>query len=303
MSTSLATQATNRIPYAAPLRIGTVTLRVRDLQSISRYYEHLVGLRILSSDDHTAHLGTRDSTLLKLIGDPGAEPRPPGGAGLFHTAFLLPNHGQLALWTKHAVDNRFLITGASDHAVSEAIYLSDPEGNGIEIYADRPREEWRYAESQVKMVTEPLDVERLLASASGTWSGLPDDGVIGHVHLQIGALDTAESFYGTILGFDISCRYSGANFFGSGGYHHQLATNAWASRGAGPRPDGAAGLVAFEILADKSLIAPIRQRAQSAGALTAESNSGLTLRDPWNIEVTLRTNEATKPKRTSLPPG
>lgn len=294
MSTSLAVnaQSANDIPYTAPLKIGTVTLKVRDLQSISRYYEHLVGLRILGSDGHTARLGTRNTTLLKLIGDPGAEPRTPGGAGLFHTAFLLSNRSQLALWTKHAVDNRFLITGASDHAVSEAIYLSDPEGNGIEIYADRPRVEWQYAEGQVKMVTEPLDVEGLLASASGTWSGLPDNGVIGHVHLQIGALDIAESFYGTVLGFDISCRYSGANFFGSGGYHHQLATNAWASRGAGPRAEGAAGLVSFELLADKSLIPPIRERAQSAGVLTAESNSGLTLRDPWNIEVTLRPTEA-----------
>lgn len=294
MATSLAnsTQVTNDIPYAAPLKIGTVTLRVRDLRSMSRYYEHLVGLRVLSSDGHIARLGNRGTTLLELIGDPEAEPRTPGGAGLFHTAFLLPNRIQLALWTKHAVDNRFLITGASDHAVSEAIYLSDPEGNGIEVYADRPREEWQHVESQIKMVTEPLDIESLLTSASGTWNGFPDEGVIGHVHLQIGALNMAESFYRTVLGFDISCRYSGATFFGSGDYHHQLATNAWASRGAGPRAEGSAGLVSVEVLTDKSLIAPIRERAKSAGALTAENSTGLTLRDPWNIEVRVRPSEA-----------
>lgn len=280
---------TNDIPLAAPLRIGTVTLRARNLDNLSRYYQHVVGLHPIERDTNSIRLGTGNIPLLELIHDPAAAPHDPRGAGLFHTAFLLPNRNHLAVWAKHAVDNRFLITGASDHGVSEAIYLSDPEGNGIEIYADRPVSEWRQVDGQFEMITEPLDVSGLIRAGAGTWDGMPENGTVGHVHLKVGALDLAETYYSQVLGFDVACRYPGANFFGSGGYHHQIATNIWGSRGAGPRSDNAAGLAAFEIITDEALIEEIRERAQRAGAVVAGTGDGLTLRDPWNIEVKLKT--------------
>lgn len=280
--------STNAIPLAAPLRIGVVTLNVRDLENLSRYYQHVVGLRVLDSDPSSVRLGTSDTLLLELISDTDAAPRDPRGAGLFHTAFLMPTRAHLALWTKHAVDNRFLITGASDHGVSEAIYLYDPEGNGIEIYADRPSSQWRYADSYIEMVTEPLDIAGLMAQASGEWSGMPENGTVGHLHLQIGSLDEAEAFYSAILGFDVACRYPGANFFGSGGYHHQVATNIWSSKGAGPRADNPAGLAVFEIIADEPRIEAVRQRAEQAGRATEKTPDGLILRDPWNNKVKLK---------------
>lgn len=282
-----ATASTNAIPLAAPLRIGAVTLNARNLDDLSRYYQHVVGLKVLDRDTDRIRLGAGGTLLLELISNPDAVPRDPRGAGLFHTAFLMPTRSHLASWAKHAVDNRFLITGASDHGVSEAIYLYDPEGNGIEIYSDRPSSEWRYAGTYVEMVTEPLDIANLIAHAAGEWSGMPDHGTVGHVHLQIGSLEAAEAFYSEILGFDVACRYPGANFFGSGGYHHQIAANIWSSRGAGPRDDNPVGLAVFEIIADEPLIAEIRQRAAQAGLAATGAADGFILRDPWNNKVKL----------------
>ena len=156
-------EPTNDLPRTAPLKIGAVALKVRDPDTLSRYYQHVLGLHVLGSDANSVQLGTGGSLLVELISDLAAEPHDPRGAGLFHTAFLLPNRNALSAWTKHAVDNRFLITGASDHAISEAIYLSDPEGNGIEIYADRPQSEWRQSDGYFEMATDPLDVRGLMA--------------------------------------------------------------------------------------------------------------------------------------------
>lgn len=284
---SAADVSTNAIPLAAPLRIGAVTLNARNLDDLSRYYQHVVGLKVLDRDPDTIRLGAGGTLLLELISNPDAVPRDPRGAGLFHTAFLMPTRSHLALWARHAVDNRFLITGASDHGVSEAIYLYDPEGNGIEIYADRPSSEWRYDNSYVEMVTEPLDIASLIAHAAGEWSGMPDHGTVGHVHLQIGSLEAAEAFYSEILGFNVACRYPGADFFGSGGYHHQIAANIWSSKGAGPRDDNQSGLAVFEIVADAPLVAEIRQRAEQAGLAATNAEGGFILRDPWNNKVKL----------------
>lgn len=279
--------STNTIPLAAPLRIGAVTLNARNLDDLSRYYQHVIGLKVLDRDTNRVRLGAGDTLLLELIFNPDAVPRDPQGAGLFHTAFLMPTRTHLALWARHAVDNRFLITGASDHGVSEAIYLYDPEGNGIEIYADRPSSEWRYDDSYVEMVTEPLDIASLVAHAAGEWSGMPDHGMVGHIHLQVGSLEAAEAFYSEILGFNVACRYPGADFFGSGGYHHQIAANIWSSKGAGPRDGNPAGLAVFEIIADAPLVAEIRQRAERAGLAATGAENSFILRDPWNNKVKL----------------
>jgi len=274
---------------STPLRIGTVTLNVRDIDHVSRFYQEVVGVRLLGSDTSAASLGAEATPLLELRGDPDLRPGDPHAAGLFHTAFLLPSRADLARWASHAAENRVPLTGAADHAVSEALYLSDPEGNGIEMYADRPSRDWEYRDGMVVMVNDPLDFAGLLATAGGeVWDVVPDETVVGHVHLQVGEIAAAEAFYGGVLGFRTTCRYRRASFFGAGGYYHQLATNVWHSSGAGTRDDRTAGLAGFEILADGDALGTARDRARSAGTRLAEAPDGLTVFDPWSIPVTLR---------------
>jgi catechol 2,3-dioxygenase len=272
----------------APLRIGRVRLRVRDLDGVSDFYERVIGLAVINRSTDQVTLGAGTMPLLEFLGDPSAPPRNPRDAGLFHIAFLLPTRADLARWLAHAVKLGIKLQGASDHIVSEAIYLADPEGNGIEVYADRPLSRWRDADGQIRMATEPLDMPDLLAAGTGDWAGYPADGIIGHVHLQVGDLGPADGFYHDILGFDIASRYTGASFYGSGGYHHHLAGNIWNSRRAGPRPKGAAGLDAVEIVAsDPALRDAILKRAEAAGIPVTTDDRTPMLRDPWGTTIAL----------------
>jgi catechol 2,3-dioxygenase len=273
----------------APLRIGRVRLKVRDLAGVSAFYQRVLGLMTLDETANRHTLGTGTTPLLDLSGDPALAPRDPRNAGLFHTAFLLPARADLARWLAHAIQRKIPLQGASDHIVSEAIYLADPEGNGIEVYADRPVTRWRGPDGAIQMATEPLDAPDLLAEArGGDWTGYPEGGIIGHVHLQVGDTGDAEAFYHEILGFDIASRYPGASFFGSGGYHHQLAGNIWNSRRAGPRPEGAAGLNTVEIVArDPATRDAILGRAERAGLPLDTSGQTPVLRDPWGTRIAL----------------
>ncbi len=273
-----------------PMRIGTVRLRVRDLEKISAFYRTALGLAETARDGSHVVLGTGTTPLLELAGDPSLVPNDRRQAGLFHTAFLLPERADLGRWMDHARASGIRLQGASDHIVSEALYLADPEGNGIEIYADRPVPLWRSADGNIQMTTEPLDVQDLLASAEGTgWSGFPDAGTIGHVHLQVGDTAAADSFYRDILGFETTVDYPGASFYGSGGYHHQLAGNIWNSRRAGARPTGMAGLDRVEIVVrDRATIDVIAARAESAGSPIVNETDGITLHDPWGTAIALR---------------
>jgi len=228
---------------AAPLRIGTVRLKVRDLDAVSTFYQSVLGLSPIETGNGRITLGTGSTPLLELAGDPSLSPLDPRQAGLFHTAFLMPTRADLARWIAHVAEARVPLQGASDHLVSEALYLADPEGNGIEVYADRPVSRWHGAGGEITMSTDPLDLQDLLKSAEGTeWSGFPEGGSVGHVHLQVGDTGQADRFYRDVLGLDIAARYPGASFYGSGGYHHQLAGNVWNSRRAGRRPEDMAGL-------------------------------------------------------------
>lgn len=275
----------------APMAIGTVTLRVRDLDQIGRYYREVVGLRTIDVAENTHLLGAGDRALLELRSDPAAVPRDPGAAGLFHTAFLLPERADLGRWLARALDRRIPLAGASDHRVSEAVYLNDPEGNGIEIYADRPPATWPYRDGYLNMSTDPLDIDGLVAAGKGgAWDGIPAGGIVGHVHLQVGDTALAERFYGGVLGFEVTCRYPGASFFGAGGYHHQLAGNIWNSRGAGRRDDSATGLAGLGIdVRDAELLTAIETRAREAGAELRAEDGGLVVEDPWGIPVIMKT--------------
>ncbi|PXW54039.1 VOC family protein [Chelatococcus asaccharovorans] len=287
--TTPSTLATGRLDMGrlemGRLEMGRVALTVNDLDSVSAFYQRAVGLHLLRGDGETAELGAGEAVLLELRRDKAARRRSAREAGLFHTAFLLPSRADLGRWTRNAGSIRTAIVGASDHDVSEAIYLSDPEGNGVEIYADRPASTWHWADGGVAMSTKPLDIEDLLASAGDEpWTGFPDGGKVGHVHLQVGAIAPAEAFYSDVLGLDITCRYQGGTFYAADGYHHHIATNIWNSRGATERTYPSTGLADFEIHVGKARLAATRSRVANPSAASPER---LDLRDPWGTAITL----------------
>jgi catechol 2,3-dioxygenase len=224
--------------------MGAVHLTVADLERSLAYYEQQIGLRVLAREGATAELGT-DRTLLVLTEEPGAQPAD-GYSGLFHFALLVPARRDLARWLAHAARDRVELQGLSDHNVSEAIYLSDPDHHGIEIYADRPRELWE-GEVSERMTTLPLDVDDLFRElddpATEPFDGLPDGTVMGHVHLSVADVEEAIGFYRDTLGFDLMARYgTDAAFLSTGGYHHHVGVNTWQSKGAPYAPAGRARL-------------------------------------------------------------
>ena len=233
----------------APLQVGRVVLTVNDLEKVGGFYQDSIGLQRLSGDGAEMVLGVDDRPLLALRRDRAARLRP-NEAGLFHTAFLLPERAALGSWLRFAADGGLRLDGASDHLVSEAVYLHDPEGNGIEVYADRPRDSWTRHGTEVEMDTVRLDLQGVMAAGDRPWRGVPEDSVIGHVHLQVGDVGQAEAFYMNTLHMDRSAHVFGASFFASGGYHHHLAGNIWNSRGAGRRSADATGLAEVVLQAD-----------------------------------------------------
>ena len=275
----------------APMQIGLVILNVKDVTTVGDYYRRLLGLEITGRDGSTAQLGAAGQPLLELRHNPALTPRNPRSAGLFHTAFLMPSRGDLGAWVRYIARERIPVAGASDHAVSEAIYLTDPEGNGIEVYADRPRDSWPVSDNGIEMTTEALDAPSLMAEdPSQAWRGAPAGMIVGHMHLQAGQLAEAEAFYHGVLGLDVTCRYSGAVFYGAGGYHHQLATNVWNSRGAGRIAPDTTGLVGFEIILDTpAQLQAIEQRAADAKAALLTEGNFATATDPWSLAITLKT--------------
>jgi catechol 2,3-dioxygenase len=274
----------------APHRIGAVTLVVRDLAAAGQFYRRAIGLSVIETGAGFERLGVAGKVLVDLRHEPGARPASRRDAGLFHTAFLVPRREDLGAWLRFASESGLPMQGAADHLVSEALYLADPEGNGIEVYWDRPVVDWRIRDGAIAMATDPLDAEGLIRSGAGrAWTGFPAGGTIGHVHLQVGATSSADSFYQTLLGFDISCRYPGASFYGSGGYHHQLAGNIWNSRGASARQPGTAGLVAIELLTpDSAVLSATRERIAAAGHAHSGAANVLEIRDPWGLAISLK---------------
>ncbi len=222
--------------------IDHVALTVRDLPVMADFYANALGLTRLGGDGGIVRLGAGDRTLLELRHDPAATPRDPRQAGLFHTAFLLPDRADLAQWLRHAADTGVALTGASDHGVSEALYLDDPEGNGIEIYWDRPESEWTREGDRIEMFTRRLDLNQLVAQARAPWQGAAAGATVGHVHLQVGDLARADGFLTGDLALTRTFDEPGGAWYGWNGYHHQFASNIWNSRGAGARDTGMTGL-------------------------------------------------------------
>lgn len=259
------------------MRPGPVELTVADLDRSLRYYEEQIGLRTQARDGDSARLGTGGEDLLVLAERPGARPAD-GYAGLFHFALLVPDRPALAAWLAHAARDRVQLTGLSDHAVSEAVYLRDPDHHGIEIYADRPRAQWEGRVDRL-MTTVPLDTDDLLATYDGQpFAGMAAGTVMGHVHLRVSELPSTTAFYRDVLGLDVMAHLGGqAGFYAAGGYHHHIGANTWESRGApAASPDDHATLVSATLLYDDAeTLAAVVDRA---GGDRVRDPSGLTLR-------------------------
>ena len=234
------------MPIAPETTVGAVHLTVADLARSLAYYTEAIGLDVLGLGDGEASLGSGGNELLRLVEEPGARPAD-GYTGLFHFALLVPERRHLAGWMQHAIRDRVQLTGASDHFVSEALYLRDPDHHGIEIYADRPRRLW---EGQVDRIgTWPLDVDDLLATNTEPAAALPAGTRMGHVHLRVADVEESIRFYRDVVGFDLMAQLGDqAAFLSAGGYHHRLGANTWESRSAPPAPAGTARLTHFTIV-------------------------------------------------------
>lgn len=245
-------QPMDGLPFAVttPTRVSRVGIKARDAAAVADYYKAILGLVELSRGPDVVVLAAGDRPLMEIAGSKSAKEDDPRAAGLYHTAFLLPSRADLARWTRFAIDERIPVVGSADHLVSEAIYLTDPEGNGVEIYADRPKEGWRWNGRFVSMGTEQLDVPGLLGELKpgDAWKGAPDGSVVGHVHLRVGDAGAAEQWWNSEMGFDTVQSLGGsAVFLSTGGYHHHIGANSWQSRGAGPRDDQRSGLAWVEL--------------------------------------------------------
>jgi catechol 2,3-dioxygenase len=264
--------------------VGPVHLTVADLDRSLRYYDDAIGLDTLESGPGRASLGSGGRELLVLVEQPGAQPAPQS-TGLFHFALLVPERPALARWLAHAVRDRVALTGLSDHRVSEAIYLRDPDYHGIEIYADRPREQWDGKVVQL-MTTLPLDVDDLLSEldepANEPVDRLADGTVMGHVHLQVSGVPEAVAFYRDLLGFDLTAEVGGqAAFLSAGGYHHHVGANTWNSAGASAPPPGSAALRhATIVLPDADERDRVAGVVSDAGLELEDGDGGPIVRDP-----------------------
>jgi catechol 2,3-dioxygenase len=269
----------------ATLRLGAVHLTVADLDRSVAFYQDALGLRQHRREDPVAALGAGGEDLVVLHEEPGA--RLAGRhAGLYHYALLFPSRVELARAVQRLAVTRMPIDGASDHGVSEAIYLSDPDGNGIELYADRPRDAWPppSAGERVGMFTRALDLDDLLATIAGdeparhVGEGLR----MGHVHLHVGDLDAARAFYAEVVGFEVMASLPSALFLAAGGYHHHLGANTWRGEGVGPAPAGTVGLREWTIVLEPDALAALKARLSAAGR-----GDGDLVEDPWGIRMRL----------------
>jgi catechol 2,3-dioxygenase len=272
--------------------VGAVHLTIADLARSLTYYQSSLGLAVHRQNDRTARLGAGGPDLLVLEQHEHARPVH-GATGLYHFALLVPSRADLARALRRLAATNTVLQGAADHGVSESLYLADPDGNGIEIYRDRPRDEWPFPGGRLRMVTEPLDFESLLAEAGPEQDRgpMPAGTKMGHVHLRVANLADAERFYVEVVGFELMQRFGpGALFVAAGGSHHPLGMNTWESAGAPAPPPGAIGLRHFELLVpDAAALSKVAARVEAAGIPAERVDGGrLSLRDPAGNALELR---------------
>lgn len=274
-------------------RFGPAGLRVSDLDRSLDFYVNKIGLALRAREKNRASLGTAAEEILRLDAQPGIAPRNYRETGLYHIAILVPDRPALGTAIARLAQNDVRL-GAADHLVSEAIYVWDPDNNGIEIYRDRPRGEWSWAGDQVQMSNRPLDFEGLLGQnevASLSGAPMKDGTRVGHIHLEVDDLANARKFYGETVGFSPTATLPGAQFLSAGGYHHHLGTNIWESRnGPKPSPETAGlSLVTFQMPDEDSLIA-LKARLENANVVTTKRDGGFVFTDPWSTPVAVTLN-------------
>ncbi len=287
------TTTTRRLPASAD--VGEVNLTVRDLAQALGFYRDILGYTATETPEGTVQLtdATGDVNFV-LHEHPGAGPKPRRTSGLFHAAILLPTRRDLARIVQQLLASGWPIGGASDHGVSEALYLDDPDGIGLEIYVDRPRENWPRAGERVAMVTEQLNFDSLFGELSANepeWTAIPAGTTIGHIHLQVSDLERSARFYTDVLGFEtMQDSYPGALFVAAGGYHHHIGMNVWAGRGVPPPPAGTSGLRRFTInVPEREGWQQLMSRLDEAGIQVERREDGTALvSDPDGIQILLR---------------
>ena len=266
------------------LALGAVALTVADLQRSLAHYQQVIGLRVLEQSDGRALLGAGTTALVEVREQKGAAPSVTGHTGLYHLAMLLPGRADLGRFVAHLMAERISVQGASEHLVSEALYLQDPDGHGIEVYADRDVAGWEWQSGQVRMATLAADIAGIVASAGEdtAWCGLPGGTVMGHVHLKVNDLSSARAFYEGLLGLDVVVDFSrqGALFVSQGGYHHHFGLNVWQSRSGRRAQDGEARLLSAQVYMPAAELEPIRARLLKAGYSAGSVGEPFTVSDP-----------------------
>lgn len=279
-------------PLHPAVEVGTVTLKVADLQRSLAFYTQKIGLLPLEQKAASAILGAGGRPILLLEEVNGAQPQPANTTGLYHAAILFPDRRSLARKIAQLVALR-ISPGYADHLVSEAFYLSDPDGNGLELYRDRPRSEWGWVGNQVRMASDPIDFEDFFAEikdedVESASPAAPAGTKLGHMHLRAADIPEAEAFYHGVLGFDVTAKWQGALFLSAGGYHHHIGLNTWQSRGGLPPSEPSAGLREFSILLpDRAELERLVKQIQSAGLPVEQGLDTALVKDPFENRVRL----------------
>jgi catechol 2,3-dioxygenase len=272
--------------------IGLVTLRVSHLERALKFYEEILGFQHIDRSTQTAVLSAQDNIpLLELYELTDAPPQPMWSTGLYHVAILLPSRADLGQILLRLI-NAGIEVGQGDHLVSEALYISDPDGNGLELYRDRPRSTWKCVNGQIQMGTGPVDLQGVVDEAQRVgqfWDVIAAGTTVGHIHLRVGDIPRARHFYHTILGFDIMAEMPTALFISAGGYHHHIGMNTWQSRGAGAAPEDTAGLQSFVIaLPNHEALAEVQARLATHNiALEEQTDNFIIVADPWHNQIKL----------------
>jgi catechol 2,3-dioxygenase len=278
-------------PIHPSTHLGTVDFTVADLTRSVDFYTRVIGFSVIDQNDQRAILGAGTQPLLTVHELKDARRQPSQSTGLYHMAILLPSRPDLGRWLLHMERSRYPVQGFADHLVSEAVYLADPDGNGLEVYRDRPRDEWKWNGSQVQMATDPIDIEGIVTSIPDPnvlWAGTPQGTTIGHIHLRVGDIPLAEAFYHRVMGFDLVAKMPSAIFLSAGGYHHHIGANIWHSRSAPRPPEDSVGLRQFTVIVpDADAQNQVVRRFEQASIAFERKDADVLVDDPWGNHIRL----------------